>query len=69
MPIHKRLSLITGLICLITLTGCQEKTTSSPSASAETSASDSAEASAMVNSSVNDLNKFTHPASEAKAAP
>jgi hypothetical protein len=68
MPIHTRLSLMTGLICLITLTGCQEKT-SSPSASAETSASEAAEASAMVNSSVNDLDKFTHPASKTKAAP
>ncbi|ENV47602.1 hypothetical protein P255_01939 [Acinetobacter brisouii CIP 110357] len=67
MPIT-RLSLMTGLLCLISLTGCQEKNASPTSSNPET-ASDAAEASAMVNSSVNDLDQFSHPASEATTTP
>lgn len=67
MPIT-RLSLMTGLLCLISLTGCQEKNASQTPSNPET-ASDAAEASAMVNSSVNDLDQFSHPASEATTTP
>ncbi|WP_151778469.1 hypothetical protein [Acinetobacter brisouii] len=67
MPIT-RLSLMTGLLCLISLTGCQEKNASPTPSNTET-ASDAAEASAMVNSSVNDLDQFNHPASEATTTP
>lgn len=67
MPIT-HLSLMTGLICLISLTGCQEKNAAPTPSNTET-ASDAAEASAMVNSSVNDLDQFSHPASETAATP